>query len=119
EMLSGRQGPVALEAPWDFFTRRAHVARLPRLPLLPNPEPDCDQIKAAARALAEARAPMIFVGGGALEASAAVTELAEALVAPVGAFSAGRGVVSDAHPMGLTVAPGARLWPQCDVAIAI
>jgi acetolactate synthase I/II/III large subunit len=119
EMLSGRQGPVALEAPWDFFTRRAHAERLPRLPLFPSPEPDCDQITAAARALATARAPMIFVGGGALGASAAITELAEALAAPVVSFRAGRGIVSDAHPMGLTVASGARLWPQCDVAIAI
>jgi acetolactate synthase I/II/III large subunit len=119
EMLSGRQGPVALEAPWDFFTRRAHVPTVHRLPRLPNPEPDCDQIEAAARALAAARLPMIFVGGGALEASAAITELAEALVAPVVSFRAGRGVVSDAHPMGLTVASGACLWPRCDVAIAI
>jgi len=119
EMLSGRQGPVALEAPWDFFTRRANVESVPRLPLFPNPEPDPDQIKAAARVLGMARAPMIFVGGGALGASAAVTELAERLAAPVVSFRAGRGVVSDAHPMGLTVASGARLWSQCDVAIAI
>jgi acetolactate synthase-1/2/3 large subunit len=48
-----------------------------------------------------------------------VTELAERLGAPVVSFRAGRGVVSDAHPMGLTVASGARLWSQCDVAIAI
>jgi acetolactate synthase I/II/III large subunit len=119
EMLSGRQGPVALEAPWDFFTRLAHAEGLPPLPLFPTPEPDPDQIKAAARALGMARAPMIFVGGGALGASAAITELAEALAAPVMSFRAGRGIVSDAHPMGLTVASGARLWPQCDVALAI
>ncbi len=119
EMRSGRQGPTALEAPWDFFTRRAHVARQSPLPPFPDPEPDPDQIKAAAGALAAAKAPMIFVGGGALGASAAITELAESLTAPVVSFRAGRGVVSDAHPMGLTVASGARLWPQCDVAIAI
>lgn len=119
EMRSGRHGPAALEAPWDVFTRRAPVARQSPLPLFPDPEPDSDQITAAARALATAKAPMIFVGGGALGASAAITELAESITAPVVSFRAGRGVVSDAHPMGLTVASGAHLWPQCDVAIAI
>lgn len=119
EMQSGRQGPVALEAPWDFFTRRSHVARVAPLPRFPTPEPDPDLITAAAKLLAAAKAPMIFVGGGALGASAAVTALAEALTAPVVSFRAGRGVVSDAHPLGLTVAAGARLWSQCDVAIAI
>ena len=119
EMLSGRQGPVALEAPWDFFTHRAHVQRQSPLALFPTPEPDPDQITVAARTLATARAPVIFVGGGALGASAAITELAETLSAPVVSFRAGRGVVSDAHPMGLTVAAGARLWSRCDVALAI
>jgi acetolactate synthase-1/2/3 large subunit len=118
EMLSGRQGPVALEAPWDFFTHRAHVQRQSPLALFPAPEPDPDQITVAARTLATARAPVIFVGGGALGASAAITELAETLSAPVVSFRAGRGVVSDAHPMGLTVAAGARLWSRCDVADA-
>jgi acetolactate synthase-1/2/3 large subunit len=119
EMLSGRRGPVALEAPWDVFTREARVARQAPLPLFPNPEPDSDQIQAAATILATAKAPMIFVGGGALAASEAITELAERLTAPVVSFRAGRGVVSDDHPMGLTIASGARLWRHCDVALAI
>lgn len=62
---------------------------------------------------------MIFVGSGALEASAEVRELAETLGAPVVSFRGGRGVVGDDHPLGFTVASGARLWPQTDVAVVI
>jgi acetolactate synthase-1/2/3 large subunit len=119
EMMSGRQGPAALEAPWDFFTRSAKVRREPPLSPFPHPEPDSDLIADAARVLAQAKAPMIFVGGGALGASEAITELAQTLAAPVVSFRAGRGVVSDAHPMSLTVVSGARLWRQCDVAVAL
>ena len=62
---------------------------------------------------------MIFVGGGALEASAEITALAEALQAPAVPWRSGRGIVDERHPLGFTCASGARMWPQCDVALVI
>ncbi len=119
QMMSGRQGPVAVEMPWEVFTQAAPAAIEDPLPRLAAPEPDPDLIADAAKALAGARMPMIFVGGGALHASESITALAEALQAPAVPWRSGRGIVSERHPLGFTCASGAELWPECDVAVAI
>ncbi|MGH8210800.1 MAG: thiamine pyrophosphate-dependent enzyme, partial [Steroidobacteraceae bacterium] len=118
-MRSGRQGPVALEAPWDFFTRSARVTQLAPLPPWPDPAPDLERIEEAARLLAEARAPMIMVGGGAMHCGREVLELAEILGAPVVSFRSGRGVVSDEHPLALTLAGARHLWRETDVLLGV
>ncbi len=118
-MQSGRPGVVSLQASWDFFTRSAAVRMQAPLALQPTPPVDSDAVERAAKLLSAAKAPMIFVGSGALEASAEVGQLAEVLGAPVVSFRGGRGVVPDDHPLGFTVAAGARLWPQTDVAVVI
>lgn len=119
EMSSGRQGVVSLQASWDFFTRQGAVQQQAALPLQPNPPVDLDKIDDAAQLLKNAKSPMIFVGSGALDASTEVQQLAEVLGAPVVSFRGGRGVVTDDHPLGFTVAAGAKLWAQTDVAIVI
>jgi acetolactate synthase-1/2/3 large subunit len=118
-MRSGRPRPVALEMPWEQFTARADVEMCDPLALMPAPLPDPDAVTAAARILREAKAPMILVGGGAIEAGAEVLELAEMLEAPVVSFRSGRGIVSDRHDLALNVASGYRMWHQTDVVIAI
>ena len=62
---------------------------------------------------------MIFVGSGAIEAGDEILELAELIDAPVVAFRSGRGIVSNAHELGLTMAAAYRLWPQTDLMIGI
>ena len=119
EMMSGRRGPAALEMPWDVFTQTAAVAACAPLASLPDPPIDCDRIDDAARLIAGAKAPMIFVGSGALGAEDEVLELALRLTAPVTAFRSGRGIVSNAHPLGLTIAAAYQLWPETDLVIAI
>jgi acetolactate synthase-1/2/3 large subunit len=119
EMSSGRQGATALQAAWDFFTATAGVGPAVKLPLLPAPELDLDAIDEAAKLISAARTPMLFVGSGALHASAEVTALAEMIGAPAVSFRGGRGVVSNDHPLGLTIAAAQRLWPKTDVAIVI
>jgi acetolactate synthase I/II/III large subunit len=119
QMQSGRRGPAALEMPWEVFTQTAPVQPQPPLAPLARPEPDPDLIEAAAKLLRGAKSPMVFVGGGALEASEEVTALCEALQAPAVPWRSGRGVVDERHPLGFTCASGARLWPECDVAVAI
>ena len=55
---------------------------------------------------------MIFVGSGAIDAREEILELAELIDAPVVAFRSGRGIVSNAHELGLTMAAAYRLWPH-------
>ena len=62
---------------------------------------------------------MVFVGGGALGASAEIAALCEALQAPAVPWRSGRGIVDERHPLGFTCASGARLWPECDVGLVI
>ncbi|WP_375779864.1 thiamine pyrophosphate-dependent enzyme [Bradyrhizobium sp. ma5] len=119
EMLSGRRGPASLEMPWDVFTQRTRVAPVKPFDPLPAPQPDPDRIKAAADLIAGSKAPMIFVGSGAIEASEEILELAEMIDAPVVAFRSGRGIVSNAHELGLTMAAAYRLWPKTDLMIGI
>ena len=112
EMLSGRRGPVALEMPWDVFTQRADVGASKPFDLLPPPQPDTERVKDAAALVAASKSPMIFVGTGAIHAADEILELAELIDAPVVAFRSGRGIVSNAHELGLTMAAAYRLWPQ-------
>src|SRR3954464_11005630 len=119
EMLSGRRGPAALEMPWDVFTQKAETASLKPLSQFAPPQPDPDRIAKAAALIAGAKAPMIFVGAGAIEAREEILELAEMIDAPVVAFRSGRGIVSNAHELGLTMAAAYKLWPTTDLMIAI
>ena len=119
EMMSGRRGPVSLEMPWDVFTQRAEVGPSKVFDTLPAPQPDPDRIKAAADLIKGSKRPMIFVGSGAIHAREEILELAEMIDAPVVAFRSGRGIVSNAHELGLTMAAAYRLWPTTDLMIGI
>jgi acetolactate synthase-1/2/3 large subunit len=119
EMLSGRRGPVSLEMPWDVFTQRAEVDTSKPFDPFPPPHADPDRINSAAALIAASRSPMIFVGSGAIDAREEILELAEMIDAPVVAFRSGRGIVSNAHELGLTMAAAYRLWPQTDLMIGI
>ncbi|MDE5462508.1 thiamine pyrophosphate-dependent enzyme [Bradyrhizobium sp. CSS354] len=119
EMTSGRRGPASVEMPWDVFTQRADTAAAKVLEPLPAPQPDPDLIKQAAALIRNSKAPMIFVGSGAIEAREEILELAEMIDAPVVAFRSGRGIVSNAHELGLTMAAAYKLWPTTDLMIAI
>jgi acetolactate synthase-1/2/3 large subunit len=119
EMLSGRRGPAALEMPWDVFTQRADVGAVKPFDSFPSPRPDPDRIKAAAALIASSKTPMIFVGSGAIDAADEILELAELIDAPVVAFRSGRGIVSNAHELGLTMAAAYRLWPRTDLMVGI
>lgn len=118
-MLAGRRGPAAIEAPWDYFDAPGEV-EFPQLVCTPaSTEPDERSIDRAVKILQGSRAPLIVVGGGAKDAAAEVLELAEMLGAPVMSFRTGRGIVSDEHALGVTIAAGYRLWPKTDVVIGI
>jgi acetolactate synthase I/II/III large subunit len=119
EMRSGRSGPVALEMPWDQFSATAEVALEPPLPPAPAPLIGPQEVAAIGKLTAAARAPMIWVGGGAQHASGEVRALAEHLAAPVASFRTGRGIIDDRHPLAITVAAAQRLFRDTDLLIAI
>ena len=118
-MTSGRQGPGAVELPWDVFGQSGELGEGARLPPLLPPPVNPQDIADAMRLIGASRAPMIFVGGGAIDARDTIRRLAERIQAPVVAFRSGRGILSNAHPLGLTVAEAYELWPHTDLVIGI
>lgn len=117
EMRSGRQGPVALEVPWDQFPAQSEVTLQDPLPLIPKPTPDPEKIAALAEAIGKAKNPMLWVGSGALHAAAEIKALAEKIGAPVLSYRTGKGILDDDHPLALTVAAGYKLWPETDLIV--
>src|SRR5262245_57674893 len=119
QLTSGRPRPVGVEVPPDMLAAHAEVELLAPLPPAPPPGLDEEAIAPAAALLAKAACPMIFVGGGALEAAAEVRALAERLTAPVVSYRRGKGVLDDRHPLSLPFAAGHALWPKADVVLAV
>lgn len=111
----GRPRPVHVEIPIDVleqdWTGEAWVAPEPGA-LQPAAEP----VHTAAALLAAAQRPMIIAGGGAVDASAEVTALAEAVGAPVATSVNGKGVVDEGHP--LSVGASIRLRALQEAAAA-
>ena len=118
-MVSGRPGPVAVEMPWDMFPASADVTPVEPLGKRPNPLPDPEKIAALAKLVDAAKAPMIWVGGGAVEAGPEVLALAEKIGAPVVSFRTGKGVVDSRHPLALNTVGGFELWHETDLLIGI
>src|SRR5258708_2167192 len=99
---------------------RGHLHEMPdQLATLRSFVKWADRIKAAAALIANSKTPMIFVGSGAIHARDEILELAELIDAPVVAFRSGRGIVSNAHELGLTMAAAYRMWPHTDLMIGI
>jgi acetolactate synthase-1/2/3 large subunit len=124
---SGRPGPVLIDVPSDIANAPARDAvREPYLPgYRPRERPNGRQVRRAAEALAAARRPVLYVGGGAIGASAELRELAALTGAPVtttlmalGAFPA-----SDPNWLGMLGMHGTRVanWAmdEADLIVAI
>ncbi len=119
-LQSGRPRPVGFEVPVDVWKKPLAGENFnAHFPPPANPALDADAIEQATHLLTGAKAPMIVVGSGALDASAEVTRLAEMLSAPVVMFRTGRGVVSSHHDLALNLPAGHALWPKVDVVVAI
>jgi len=118
-LQSGRPRPVGVELPPDMLAARAEVRMSSPLPLDADPPLDEDAIERAADVLAKAECPVIFVGGGALDAAAEVRALAERLGAPVVSYRRGRGVLDDRHPLSHALPGGHALWAKADVVLAV
>ena len=95
-----RPRPVHIEIPVDVLAQawaggpRVEAAVAP-------PTADRDAVRRAADLLASAESPLIIAGGGAVDAQAELTALAEAVGAPVATTVNGKGTVDEAHPLSV------------------
>lgn len=119
QMLSGRQRPVGIEAPWDVFGMAAEVEE-PGAVLPPRaPLPDPEGIAQAVEMIAQAKNPLIMVGGGARAAGPELAALARQLQAPVTAHRQGKGVLPEDDPLALLPPAAWQYWQHCDLLIGI
>src|SRR5690625_792563 len=98
DIHTGRPQPGACEIPTDLLL--AETAALPITWSPPTPQaPDSAALDEAATALAQARRPLIWVGGGGVGAAGELRQLAETLSAPVVSSLNGRGILPHDHPL--------------------
>jgi acetolactate synthase-1/2/3 large subunit len=104
---TGRPGPVHVDLPKDVLVKEWPFDH-PAAPVhLRSYNPTYDghpgQIKKAARAIARARRPVLYVGGGVIssDASPELMELAEATQIPLTQTLMGLGAFPMAHPLSL------------------
>ena len=119
QLRDGRPRPVALEMPLDVMALETEVA----LPAAGDSRsitmPDSELVDKAAALLADAKKPLIFVGGGAVAAAEEVLAIAEMLQAPVVSYTGGKGIVSDRHYLAQSALAGHELWREADVVLAV
>lgn len=111
---AARPRPVHIEIPTDVLTESAAHLPAPAARALPH---RAGLSMAAAEAvtalLAAAQRPAIVAGGGAVDAAAQVTRVAEALDAPVVLTTHGRGILPAGHPLAVPCSP--ELTPVADL----
>ncbi|WP_130344661.1 acetolactate synthase large subunit [Herbihabitans rhizosphaerae] len=103
---TGRPGPVLVDIPKDVLQEHTSFTWPPdmRLPgYRPTTRPHGKQVREAARLIAKARRPVLYVGGGVIkaQASAELLELAELTGIPVVTTLMARGAFPDSHPSHL------------------
>lgn len=112
EATSGRPGPVALVIPADVFKAPLQVENLERyidteFATYPATRtvPEPTKVAKAAELLAQAKNPVLLVGGGSLISGAfeEIKELVELLTIPVVTTFTGKGILGDDHPLALGV----------------
>ena len=118
-MATRRPGPAVLECAIDKWGQRGPVGPIAPPAAPRHPKIDSDAVGTAARVLGKAKRVLIVVGGGALDASAEVTQLSELLQAPVLSYRRGRGVLTDRSPFSVNLPLGRELWGEADAVLAI
>ena len=127
---TGRPGAVLVDIPKDVLQGQCTFSWPPVIDLpgyKPNTKPHSRQVREAAKLIAAARKPVLYVGGGVIrgEATAELLDLAELTGIPVVTTLMARGAFPDSHPqhMGMpgmhgTVAAVAALQ-RSDLLIAL
>lgn len=123
---TGRKGPVLIDVPKDITVDKTYF----EYPVEANFKPERwgeneHTYSMVAKMLSDCRKPLIFIGGGAQDASDEVKKLAEKLKAPVIYSLMGKGILSDRHPLNIGMigmhGTGAANYAvyECDLMFAI
>ncbi|MGH7798658.1 MAG: thiamine pyrophosphate-requiring protein, partial [Candidatus Binatia bacterium] len=124
----GRPGPVLVEIPSDVATEEINESAVNYSPIKRAASgANAREVATAARAVVEAKAPLILAGQGVLyaDASAELVELAELLQAPVTTPLEGKSAFPETHALALGTAAGVLPLPaqeflkKADVILAI
>jgi len=120
QLHTGRPRPVGVEVSMDVLSASSDIDFSDYTPAQAVfPELDESAIAKAAEMIAGAKAPLIFVSSGAMDASAEVKALAEFLQAPTFAYRTGKGILSSRHYLSYPVPAAHELWADADVVIGI
>lgn len=123
---SGRKGPVLVDIPADIAAQSEEYERAPKSEPAPAKEPDGGELERAAQMIAEAKRPLIYVGGGAISsgASDALRAFAQKLHIPVACSMMGLGAYPCSAELflglvGMHGNPAANMAAlNCDLLIA-
>ncbi|MDQ1127503.1 acetolactate synthase-1/2/3 large subunit [Microbacterium sp. SORGH_AS 505] len=127
---TGRPGPVLVDITKDAQQAKAPFVWPPKVDLpgyRPVTKAHGKQIQAAAQLIAEAKKPVLYVGGGVVRAGAAaeLRRFAEATGAPVVTTLMARGAFPDSHPQQLGMpgmhgtVPAVLALQESDLLIAL
>ncbi len=120
QLQTGHVRPVAIEVPLDVLQVAGEVTVIERVEVERQPG-DPEVMERVAKALGTSERPIIFTGGGVLQAGAwePLQRLAEMLQAPVVMSRNGRGALSDQHYLAQIMVAAQYLLPTSDVVLAV
>ena len=127
---TGRPGPVLVDIAKSAMQATTSFSWPPAIDLPgyhPVTKPHAKQIREAARLLATARRPVLYVGGGAIRsgASAELRKLVDASGAPAVTTLMARGALPDSHPQNLGMpgmhgtVPAVAALQKADLIVAL
>lgn len=119
ELTSGRVRPVEIEMAMDIMPKVEFIE--PATAIIKRSATAAKEktIAKAAKLLKNAKRPVVFIGGGTLDASAEVRELAKCLKAPVVPTVNALGVIDARDEYAYPPVAGHWLWMDADVVIGI
>ncbi len=102
-ILEGRPGPVLVDIPKDVLMDTAPYPQHPTTAITRRPAEPHGDFEDAARALCEAKRPVVYLGGGVInaDASAELTDLVRVLGAPATSTLMGLGAYPTTDPLHL------------------
>lgn len=120
---SERPGPVHIEIPLDIITADASHLELDIWPTVAPPGAAANAVAEAAAMLAAAHAPVMVVGGGAVNAAQEVQLVAEQLDLPVVNTVNAKGLLPFSHPLAVGSSPSTsavrQLLQDADLVLAL
>ncbi|MDR1669013.1 MAG: biosynthetic-type acetolactate synthase large subunit [Oscillospiraceae bacterium] len=122
--MSGRPGPVLVDIPKDITEERTGYIPVGHYRVRAAAPPDEGAIRAASELIARSKRPLLFCGGGAVNASAALRSFAERCSVPVAVSLMGLTALPSTHPLmlgmiGMHGTPASHIaGERCDLLIS-